>query len=84
MQQNGISTNHYRGGELQAQIVINGDAQHVLLLHEDLTIETFKLRYKGAKHVLEWFVDMPFCSLFNLSTKTTGRLCVAINSVIEW
>lgn len=52
-EQNGISTNHYRGGELQAQIVINGDAQHVLLLHEDLTIETFKLRYKGAKHVLE-------------------------------
>ena len=26
-EQNGISTNHYRGGELQAQIVINGDAR---------------------------------------------------------
>lgn len=52
-QQHGVSTNHYRGGQLQARIVINGDAQCVLLLHEDLSIEVFNLRSRGAKDVLK-------------------------------
>ncbi|MCG7339527.1 LacI family transcriptional regulator [Staphylococcus sp. ACRSN] len=50
--QHGVSTNHYQGGQLQANIVIKGNAKHVLIIHEDLSIEAFKLRYEGTKNML--------------------------------
>src|SRR5699024_4039917 len=44
---NGISMNHFEGGQLQARLVLEGKAKNILILHLDLNIRAFKLRTDG-------------------------------------
>lgn len=48
-----VETNHYKGGQLQAQAVINGKAQSVLILEQDLNYKSFRERFNGAKLMLD-------------------------------
>lgn len=48
-----VETNHLKGGHLQAQAVIKGDAQSVLLLEQELSYKSFRERWLGAKTTLE-------------------------------
>ncbi|XVL28739.1 LacI family DNA-binding transcriptional regulator [Staphylococcus equorum] len=47
-----ISTNHFEGGQLQAQLIIEGQAQHVLIVHSDLNVAAFQSRVNGVETVL--------------------------------
>lgn len=47
-----ISTNHFEGGQLQAQLIIEGQAQHVLIVHSDLNVSAFQSRVNGVETVL--------------------------------
>ncbi|MFZ7706655.1 hypothetical protein ACO1B2_10470 [Staphylococcus saprophyticus] len=38
---NGISTNHFKGGQLQAEVVRKGKGKNVLIVHENLLIDAF-------------------------------------------
>lgn len=37
-----IEADHYKGGKLQAETIIKGNAQRVLLLHQDLNYRSLK------------------------------------------
>ncbi|MDG0858513.1 LacI family DNA-binding transcriptional regulator [Staphylococcus equorum] len=56
----GISTNHFEGGQLQAQLIIEGEAQHVLIVHSDLNVAAFQLRVDGVEDILRQH-DVSYC-----------------------
>ncbi|KRG10095.1 LacI family DNA-binding transcriptional regulator [Staphylococcus sp. NAM3COL9] len=56
----GISTNHFEGGQLQAHVIIEGQAQHVLIVHSDLNVAAFQLRVNGVEAVLNQY-NVAFC-----------------------
>ncbi len=48
-----IEADHYKGGKLQAETIIKGNAQRVLLLHQDLNYRSFEERFNGARTTLK-------------------------------
>ena len=48
-----IEADHYKGGQLQAEAIIEGNAQRVLVLHQDLNYRSFEERFNGARTTLE-------------------------------
>ena len=50
---NGISTNHFKGGQLQAEVVRKGKGKNVLIVHENLLIDAFHQRVQGIKYILD-------------------------------
>lgn len=48
-----VETNHFKGGELQAQAVINGNAKSVLILEQNVQYKSFRDRLEGAKAKLK-------------------------------
>ena len=56
-----IEADHYKGGKLQAETIIKGNAQRVLLLHQDLNYRSFEERFNGArttlKHDIQLWID---------------------------
>ncbi|PHK49130.1 LacI family DNA-binding transcriptional regulator [Staphylococcus edaphicus] len=51
----GISTDHFNGGQLQAEIVRGGKAKNVMIIHENLFIDAFNKRVQGVKDVLNQY-----------------------------
>lgn len=51
----GVSTNHFKGGQLQAEIVREGKGKKILIVHESLSIDTFAQRVQGIKRVLNQY-----------------------------
>ncbi|MDW8542098.1 LacI family DNA-binding transcriptional regulator [Staphylococcus sp. KG4-3] len=49
----GVSTDHYEGGQRQAELVIEGVCNYGLVVHEDLTIDAFKSRVKGVVSIFK-------------------------------
>lgn len=49
----GVSTDHYEGGQRQAELVIEGGCNYGLVVHEDLTIDAFKHRVKGVVSIFK-------------------------------
>ncbi len=49
----GVSTDHYEGGQRQAELVIEGGCNDGLVVHEDLTIDAFKHRIKGVVSIFK-------------------------------
>ncbi|MBY7664309.1 LacI family DNA-binding transcriptional regulator [Staphylococcus agnetis] len=48
-----IEADHTKGGTLQANTILRGQASNVLLLHQDLTYTSFRARFKAAEAVLQ-------------------------------
>ncbi|MGW7806702.1 LacI family DNA-binding transcriptional regulator [Staphylococcus xylosus] len=48
-----VSTDHYEGGQRQAELVIEGGCNYGLVVHEDLTIDAFKHRVKGVVSIFK-------------------------------
>jgi LacI family transcriptional regulator len=51
----GVSANHFEGGELQAQLILEGKPQNILIIHLDLKINTFKSRINGIESILKQY-----------------------------
>ncbi|WP_436950152.1 LacI family DNA-binding transcriptional regulator [Staphylococcus xylosus] len=49
----GVSTDHYEGGQRQAELVMEGGCNYGLVVHEDLTIDAFKHRVKGVVSIFK-------------------------------
>ena len=68
---NGISMNHFEGGQLQARLVLEGKPKNILILHLDLNIRAFKLRTDGIKQELNNYnVSYYDCSAETLNNKS--------------
>ena len=68
---NGISMNHFEGGQLQARLVLEGKPKNILILHLDLNIGAFKLRIDGIKQELNNYdVSYYDCSAETLKNKS--------------
>ena len=48
-----VETNHFKGGQLQAQAMIKGHAKSVLILEQNLNYKSFRERFHGAKTTLD-------------------------------
>ncbi|HCN59890.1 LacI family DNA-binding transcriptional regulator [Mammaliicoccus fleurettii] len=48
-----VETNHLKGGQLQAEVIIKGKAKSVLILEQNLNYKSFRERFNGAKSVLD-------------------------------
>lgn len=48
-----VETNHLKGGQLQAEVLIKGKAKSVLILEQNLNYKSFRERFNGAKSVLD-------------------------------
>lgn len=48
-----VETNHHKGGQLQAEVIIKGKAKSVLILEQNLNYKSFRERFNGAKSVLD-------------------------------
>lgn len=46
-----VETNHYKGGQLQAQAVIKGSTKSVLIMQQNLQYKSFNERLSGAKSI---------------------------------
>ncbi|PKI11692.1 LacI family transcriptional regulator [Staphylococcus shinii] len=49
----GVSTDHYEGGQRQAELVIEGGCNRALVVHEDLTIDAFEDRVEGIMSIFK-------------------------------
>ncbi len=49
----GVSTDHYEGGQRQAELVIEGGCNRALVVHEDLTIDAFEHRVEGIMSIFK-------------------------------
>ncbi|MEB8126460.1 LacI family DNA-binding transcriptional regulator [Staphylococcus succinus] len=62
-ERSGISTNHFEGGQRQAELILEGHGKHILIVHADLNIDAFKMRVDGIKAILQQHaVSYHFCN----------------------
>lgn len=62
-ERSGISTNHFEGGQRQAEVILEGQGKHILIVHADLNIDAFKMRVDGIKAILQQHaVSYYFCN----------------------
>ena len=62
-ERSGISTNHFEGGQRQAELILEGHGKYILIVHADLNIDAFKMRVDGIKAILQQHaVSYYFCN----------------------
>ncbi|WP_086429442.1 LacI family DNA-binding transcriptional regulator [Staphylococcus cornubiensis] len=58
-----VEADHRQGGRLQAEVVLRGRGQRVLIVYQDQSYQSFQQRYQMARHVLQ----KAGCTVFELS-----------------